>query len=239
MTQTKGETQSFALSHCTSLVKAADEDLWLCLPYVESHDRLRGAALYALAVELRRIPASVREAPLGEIRLQWWRDALDEVLRGAQPRAHPVVQALAFSGAVDSRVREIAERGIEARGRLLYDDRFESAADLGDFFANAEGWLPEALTPEVEPQVIRSRAAAYGLARWSPALKTQLKNDPLAHAKELMAQADVSALRPSVAYLELTRGYIARPDGALWPLGKRLKLLSAVAAMRPKRPPTP
>ena len=31
---------------------------------------------------------------LGEIRLQWWREAIEEIVEG-QTRAHPVVQALA------------------------------------------------------------------------------------------------------------------------------------------------
>ena len=232
MTQTQGETQSFALDHCTALVKAADEDLWLCLPYVDRTDRLRVAALYALAVELRRIPAAVSEAPLGEIRLQWWRDALDELCHGENPRAHPVVQALAVSGAVDQRMREIAECGIEARARLLYDDAFAGAADLGEFFAVAEGWLAEVLMPGADAPTLRAAAAAYGLARWSPALNVSLKDDPFAHAAALLQRAGLPDLRPSGAYLVLVRGYIARPDGAPWPLGKRLALLKAVAAMR-------
>jgi phytoene synthase len=232
MTQTHGETQSFALEHCTALVKAADEDLWLCLPYVDRADRLRVAALYALAIELRRIPAAVSEAPLGEIRLQWWRDALDEILQGQTPRAHPVVQALAASGAVDQRMRDIAERGIEARARLLYDEAFESAANLGEFFADAEGWLAEVLTPGADVASVRASAAAYALARWSPALKTRLQDDPFAHAAALARQGDAGDLRPSGAYLALAHGYIARPDGAPWPLRKRLALLKAVAAAR-------
>lgn len=44
----------------------------------------RGAllALYALKVEIARIPALVSEPGLGEIRLQWWREALAQIADG-------------------------------------------------------------------------------------------------------------------------------------------------------------
>ena len=43
--------------------------------------RVRGSlmALYAFNAELARIPALVSEPALGEIRLQWWRDAVDHM----------------------------------------------------------------------------------------------------------------------------------------------------------------
>ncbi|HBS32180.1 MAG TPA: phytoene/squalene synthase family protein, partial [Parvularcula sp.] len=53
------------------LVAAADEDFRLSLNYAAPADRARLAALFAFLIELRRIPSSVSEAALGEIRLQW------------------------------------------------------------------------------------------------------------------------------------------------------------------------
>ncbi|MDX2264448.1 MAG: phytoene/squalene synthase family protein [Hyphomicrobiales bacterium] len=50
-------------------------------------------ALYAYNVELSRIPEQVNEAMFGEVRLQWWRDALDP-LNEDGPTGHPVADAL-------------------------------------------------------------------------------------------------------------------------------------------------
>jgi len=57
--------------------------------------RVRGAlmALYAFNTELARIPTLVSEPALGEIRLQWWRDAVDQMGRVVPPGA-PVAAAL-------------------------------------------------------------------------------------------------------------------------------------------------
>lgn len=51
-------------------------------------------ALYAFNAELSRIPAQVSEAMFGEVRLQWWRDALDLSSDGERS-AHPLADALA------------------------------------------------------------------------------------------------------------------------------------------------
>jgi phytoene synthase len=52
-------------------------------------------ALYAFNLEVARIPAAVSEPMLGEIRLQWWRDVIDEIFEGKLPRKHEVVEPLA------------------------------------------------------------------------------------------------------------------------------------------------
>lgn len=53
-------------------------------------------ALAAFAGEIARIPASVSEPMVGEIRLQWWRDTLDAALRtGISATGHPIADALA------------------------------------------------------------------------------------------------------------------------------------------------
>ena len=52
-------------------------------------------ALYAFNLEVARIPAAVSVPLLGEIRLQWWRDVVDEIFDGKPPRKHEVVEPLA------------------------------------------------------------------------------------------------------------------------------------------------
>ena len=49
--------------------------------------------LYAFNLEIARVRETVSEPMLGQIRLQWWRDAIGEIYAGT-PRNHPVVTAL-------------------------------------------------------------------------------------------------------------------------------------------------
>ena len=50
-------------------------------------------ALRAFNVETALVADSVKEAALAQIRMQWWRDAVDS-LYGPKPQPHPVIQAL-------------------------------------------------------------------------------------------------------------------------------------------------
>ena len=56
---------------------------------------------------------------LGEIRLTWWREALDEIYDGRHVRHHPTAQALAEAVKRHDLPREPLEAMIDARYREL------------------------------------------------------------------------------------------------------------------------
>jgi len=80
------------LSPCGALLRQGDADRYLTVLAGGGARAEALFALYAFNLELARTAELVREAILGEIRLQWWRDAL---AADAEPRPHPVVEALA------------------------------------------------------------------------------------------------------------------------------------------------
>jgi len=82
-----------AFAHCAALVRAADKDRFLSALFAPAEHRGAYHALYAFNVEVARVRALVREPLAGEIRLQWWREALAGE-RAIEARAHPVAAAL-------------------------------------------------------------------------------------------------------------------------------------------------
>jgi phytoene synthase len=81
--------------------------------------------LAALVGELNRIPMQVSDAALGEIRLQWWRDAF---ARGART-GHPVADAaLALQPLLPLPLSAMIEPVIEARAAELYAEPFPGEA---------------------------------------------------------------------------------------------------------------
>lgn len=76
-------------AHLAGIVRAADRDRYLADLYAPAAVRPHLFALNAFDVEVARIPFLVREPQLGEIRLQWWRDALH-----GDGEGHPVAAAL-------------------------------------------------------------------------------------------------------------------------------------------------
>jgi phytoene synthase len=96
--------------------------------------------LAAFAAELANIPAQVREPLAGEIRLQWWRDALapggHDVAAG-----HPVAAAMRASIARHTLPAEIIDAVIDSFADVLYGDRPADEAALRAHMAAGEGGL--------------------------------------------------------------------------------------------------
>ena len=95
--------------------------------------------LFAFNVEVSRAPWVTEEPMIAEMRLQWWRDALDEIGQGGQPRAHEVVTPLAkvLAG------QEVADLDalVAARRWDIYKDSFEDAAHFESYLDATSGGL--------------------------------------------------------------------------------------------------
>ncbi|MET0481728.1 MAG: phytoene/squalene synthase family protein [Aestuariivirgaceae bacterium] len=124
-----------AAHHCDELLRSEDKDRWLTALFVPEDRRPLIHALYAFNVELARIRSLVREPMLGEIRLQWWEDAVTGIYTGDTPD-HPVLQLLARAIAAGDLPLHAFRNMIEARRFDLYDDPMPSMTDL-------EGYLGE------------------------------------------------------------------------------------------------
>jgi len=108
------------LSPSGEAVRQGDPDRFLCALFAPAEARADLFALYAFNLEIAKVREVVSEPTLGEIRLQWWREALGEAAAG-RPRRHPVAEALA--GAIARRNLDPAlfERMLEARSLDLAD----------------------------------------------------------------------------------------------------------------------
>lgn len=75
-------------------MRQGDRDRYLALLYSPASARGGLAAIAAFNLELARAATEISESMLGLVRLQWWREALEEIRAGAPPRRHPVVELL-------------------------------------------------------------------------------------------------------------------------------------------------
>ena len=114
--------------HCEQLVREGDKDRFLAALFAPADKRGALFALYAFNLEVARVREAVREAMAGEIRLQWWRDAIES--GGGEASAHPVAAALRETIArFDLPVAPLIDL-IEARSFDLYDDPMPNSAAL-------------------------------------------------------------------------------------------------------------
>ncbi len=107
-------------------VEAFEPDHLLVLPYVPDESRAAWLAVLAFAAEVIGAPRRVSNAMLGRIRLQWWRDALNEVKGEGPVRRHPVTDALAGTLDRSSPVFQILLRLIDGMEAF-----FEPGQDTG------------------------------------------------------------------------------------------------------------
>ena len=82
------------LSYCGEEVRRHDPDRFLAALFTPEDRREAVFALLAFNLEVAKTREVVSDPMLGQIRLQWWREALDGAYAGT-PRAHQVVEPLA------------------------------------------------------------------------------------------------------------------------------------------------
>ncbi len=205
-----------AFDHCEELVRAGDRDRYLATLFAPQKYRRALYALYAFNLEVARTRELAREPMPGEIRLQFWRDAL-----AGQGEAHPVAASL----------RDVVVRYrlppqalldlIDARQFDLYDEPMASLAEV-EGYAQRTSSVLMALAARVlidgqdadMVELIGSAGTAYGIAGLLRAFAVHASRGQLyvpldvmdrygARLSEVRAGQDTTPLRAALAELRL------------------------------------
>lgn len=129
--------------YCADVVRRLDRERYLAALFAPQAARARLLALYAFNTEISRVRETVSEALIGQMRLQWWREAIAE-FRTGKVRAHPVAQALAAAFAERAPRAELIERLLEAREFDLDDAPPPDTATLESYAAGTSAALHQA-----------------------------------------------------------------------------------------------
>ncbi len=162
-----------SIAACADLVSRADPERFAAAMAAPPAAREVLFPLYALNVEVSRAPWVTSEPIIAEMRLQWWRDVLEEIARGEMPRAHEVATPLA--GVIDPEAAAILDHAVAARRWDVYKEAFEDAAAFEAHIDATSGGLmwvaARALgaTPGTE-RIVRDFAFGAGLANWFRAI---------------------------------------------------------------------
>lgn len=212
-----------------ALLKRVDPDRWLSSRFIgEPSARADVIAIYAFDHQLARAPKVASNPLLGEIRLTWWREALDEIYQGRPVRRHP--GALALAEAVRRRAlpREPLEAMIDARYREL-DPTPMTEAEALDWARGTAGLAAELaahILDSTQPFLAKPAGAA-----WALALRARTAPELAAAAEQQMSEAKLAAARLSVAaFPAVAHAVLAGHSGG--ELSRRLKVTWAVARGR-------
>ena len=152
------------------LVRRVDPDRWLASRFVgDETARADVIALYAFNYELSRAAEVASQPLVGEMRLAWWREALDEMFEKRPVRRHPVALALADVIARRGLARQELEALVDGRLRELDPwPLAEAEAEVQAHVDATAGGLmalaAQVLSPESRAGQTRHAARAWGLA---------------------------------------------------------------------------
>lgn len=122
--------------YCEALVRDADKDRFLATLFAPAASRPDLFALYAFDLETAAVAHRVRDPVAGEIRLQWWHDALRA--EGHAP-GHPVADSLAALLRRHGMDTAWALGLIDARRQDLYTDGDRTEAEFELFASQSAG----------------------------------------------------------------------------------------------------
>jgi len=226
-----------AASHCEALLRRRDEDRWLAARYAPPVLRRRLIALYAFHSELRLIPSRVSEPPLGEIRVQWHRDAIAEIRGGKPPRAHPIVEEIAAAGLGDDALAPWIDAAVDAAARPLYGEGYSDDEDFFQWLSESDGAVDAAAVAlcggdQGLAMTAKEAGAAFAAAREGGVLAPDLDYKSRAgeiwrKVRPLLAKAPEDCA-PALAHLFLTPLYLSKAPRA-FPLLKRIRIFTAAA----------
>ena len=125
---------------CADLVGRGDPVRSAALMAAPPAARAALATLYAFNLEVARAPWVTKEPMIAEMRLQWWRDAVEDAGNGVI-RAHEVMHPLAALITARDLPLDVLDRMIEARRWDIYSEAFTDDTAFEAYLDDTAGGL--------------------------------------------------------------------------------------------------
>jgi 15-cis-phytoene synthase len=165
-------------THCAAIVRAGNRDRYIADLFAPEAARGHLFALHAFDAEVAAIRGKVSDPTLGEMRLEWWRQALRGD-HGGSPVAAALAETIARYGLPIGAFDNL----LQARVFDLYDDPMPSFADL-------EGYVGDTAASVIQLGAIilaggsdPGSAEAAGFAGVAAALTAILRSLPLSASR--------------------------------------------------------
>jgi phytoene synthase len=202
-------------------VRRTDPSRWLASRFIgDLRARADVVAIYAFDHELDRAGRVTSNALLAEIRLTWWREALDEIYSNGVVRRHPTAQSLAEAIRRRGHPRGLLEAMIDARIDPL-DDPIAWADAVG---GSATLLAARTLDPDID---IDTEAAALAGRVWG-LIQLRRSGAPSPDLVDHLAAAARAAPRVSVAAFPAVACATLARSLAPSPFEVRVRLLLAI-----------
>lgn len=205
-------------------LKQADPDRYRAALMSDAQGRDDLLILYAFHYELSKVPDVTSEPMLGQIRYEWWREAIDEIYSNKDVRRHEISTPLAEMLRRTDVPRFWIDRLIDGRARDLDPQAFADLAAAQDYARQTSGMLMQiavkVLGGEPNDRIMHAGEAwgLTGLARsyryYHDRILQNLSFDELVDAAKAAHVSSTGILEsqifPAVAYAALVPGFLKR-----------------------------
>ncbi len=185
-----------AFAYCAELVRAADRDRYLASLFAPAQCRGALHALYAFNIEVARVREVARQPLAGEIRLQWWSEALRGE-RDSEAAANPVASALLAAIADHHLAATRLIELVEARRFDLYDEPMMQITEFEAYLTKTSSALfalAAKILADWDPEtVVVPAGIAYGMTAILQAFPLHAARGQLYVPAELLERHHVQA----------------------------------------------
>ncbi|CAJ0628366.1 14162_t:CDS:2 [Entrophospora sp. SA101] len=182
-----------AIKYCSNLVRKQDSENYLCSLFYPKHIQKVHWAIRAFNIELIMIGDSVSDPRIGKMRMQFWRETIDNIFKQNKPPQQPIAQVLHNSLDICNVSPLFFKRIIDARDALLDDPPFITSKDLESYAENTASCL---LYLHLESLGIKDIQADHAASHIGKAIGivTTLKAFPyLVSKRRMMLPAEITA----------------------------------------------
>ncbi|HLW92906.1 MAG TPA: phytoene/squalene synthase family protein [Roseiarcus sp.] len=223
-----------AYARCEALTREFDRDRWLAGLFAPAEARPHLYALTAFSYEVGRLREIVHEPAAGEIRLQWWREAI-EGARSGEAEANPIAAALLDTARRFHLPAKAFDDLLAARAFDLYDDPMPDLAAFEAYCGETSSILFRLATLILGQGRDFGGAEAAGHAGVAYATVGLLRALPIAASRgqaylpmdalgakglsreDVVARRDGAALRAALAAMrDLARQHLRKARSAGW-----------------------
>lgn len=210
-----------SLDACAALVERGDPDRFRTVLAAPLAARRVLLPIYAFNVEVSRAPWLTAEPMIAEMRLQWWRDALEEIAGGGAVRRHEVASPL--SEVLGPEEARLLDALVAARRWDCHSAAFEDAAHFDSYIAATAGGLMRVAALALgatETGAAEDAGYAAGLAAWFIAVPDleQRGRLPLVDGRGDAVAALAQGGLERLARARAAQGGLPKPARpALWP----------------------
>ena len=189
MSDAPGGALATAYAHCETEIRRDDPDRWIASLFWPGTLRRHTHALLAFNLEIARVRETVSEPMPGEIRHQWWRDAIEAGQGGGNPVAEALLDTIARFNLDKARLLAL----IEARSFDLYDDPMPSEEALEGYVRDTASSVFEAIARvlaagRLPPPCVAEAGRAYALTGLLRGLPYQVMKGQLFIPLDLLAR---------------------------------------------------